>query len=89
MFKKFSISKWNHWNNVKMILKHNAKEKKMDTEKRENELMKEDTYKYDNPRDLLKFIMDVATTNIDLTDNEKWKNEWRFVAVTIDEFLNG
>ena len=89
MFKKFSIRKWNHWNNVKMILKHNAKEKKMDTEKREKELIKEDTYKYDNSRDLLKFIMDVATTNIDLTDSEKWKSEWRFIVVEIDEFLNG
>ena len=49
----------------------------------------QDTYKYDNSRDLLRFIMDVATTNIKLTDNEKWKNEWRFVAVEIDEFLNG
>ena len=64
-------------------------EDEMNTEKREKDLIKEDIYKYDNSRDLLKFIMDVATTNIDLTDNEKWQNEWRFVAVEIDEFLNG
>ena len=60
-----------------------------ETEKREKELMRENAYKYDNPRDLLKFIMDVATTNIELTDSEKWKNEWRFIVVEIDEFLNG
>ena len=46
-------------------------------------------YKYDNARDLLKFIMDVSNTNVELTDNEKWKYEWRFIAVEIDEFLNG
>jgi hypothetical protein len=46
MFKKFSIRKWNHWNNVKMVLKHNAKEKKMDTKKRENELMEEEKRYY-------------------------------------------
>ena len=46
-------------------------------------------FKYDNPRDLLRFIMDVATTNIELTDNKKWKNEWRFIVCEIDEFLNG
>ena len=64
-------------------------EDEMNTEKREKDLIKEDTYKYDNSRDLLKFIMDVATTNIDLTDSEKWKSEWRFIVVEIDEFLNG
>ena len=64
-------------------------EDEMNTEKREKDLIKEDIYKYDNSRDLLKFIMDVSTTNIDLTDNEKWQNEGRFVAVEIDEFLNG
>ena len=46
-------------------------------------------FKYDNARDLLKFIMDIATTNIKLTDSEKWKNEWRFIVCEIDEFLNG
>ena len=46
-------------------------------------------YKYDNARDLLKFIMDVSNTNVKLTDDEKWKYEWRFIAVEIDEFLNG
>ena len=48
-----------------------------------------DLYKYDNSRDFLRFIMDVATTNIKLSDSEKWKNEWTFIAVEIDEFLNG
>ena len=46
-------------------------------------------FKYDNARDLLRFIMDVAKTNIKLTDSEKWKNEWRFISIEIDEFLNG
>ena len=46
-------------------------------------------YKYDNSRDLLKFIMDVSNANIELTDDERWKYEWRFIAVEIDEFLNG
>ena len=64
-------------------------EDETETEKREKELMRENVYKYDNSRDLLKFIMDVATTNIDLTDSEKWKNEWRFIVCEIDEFLNG
>ena len=64
-------------------------EDEMNTEKREKDLIKEDIYKYDNSRDLLKFIMDVATTNIALTDNKKWKNEWRFIVIEIDEFLNG
>ena len=59
-----------------------------DTKKKRNRIMS-DLYKYDNSRDLLRFIMDVATTNIKLTDNEKWKNEWRFIVVEIDEFLNG
>ena len=46
-------------------------------------------YKYENPRDLLRFIMEVATINIALTDDKKWKNEWRFIVIEIDEFLNG
>ena len=46
-------------------------------------------YSYDNSRDLLRFIMDVATANSKISDSEKWKNEWRFITVEIDEFLNG
>ena len=46
-------------------------------------------FKYENPRDLLRLIMDIATTNIKLTDSEKWKREWTFIAIEIDEFLNG
>ena len=45
-------------------------------------------FKYDNARDLLKFIMDVSNTNAKLTDDEDWKYEWTFIAIEIDEFLN-
>ena len=48
-----------------------------------------DLYKYDNPRDLLRFIQDVAETNSKISENEKWKNEWRFIMTEINEFLNG
>ena len=30
-------------------------------------------FKYDNARDLLRFIMNVSNTNVELTDDEKWK----------------
>ena len=45
--------------------------------------------KYENERDLLRYIMDISTTNSKLTDNKKWKREWRYIAIEIDEFLNG
>ena len=57
--------------------------------KRRKKMNNSTEYKYDNARDLLKFIMDVSNTNVKLTDDEKWKYEWRFIAVEIDEFLNG
>ena len=46
---------------------------------------------YDNSRDLLRFIMDVATTNskADYNDDKVWRNEFQFIAIEIDEFLNG
>tara|TARA_Y100000401_G_scaffold97476_1_gene84817 strand:- start:562 stop:723 length:162 start_codon:yes stop_codon:yes gene_type:complete len=48
-------------------------------------------YSYDNPRDLLRFIMDVATTNskADYNDDKIWKSEFQFIVTEIDEFLNG
>jgi len=49
----------------------------------------DNNFKYDNPRDLLRFIQDVAETNAKISESEKWKNEWRFVMIQIDEFLNG
>lgn len=49
----------------------------------------DDLYKYENPRDLLRFIMDVAETNSKISETNKWKNEWKFVVIEIDEFLNG
>ena len=58
-------------------------------QKRRKKMNNSTEYKYDNARDLLKFIMDVSNTNVKLTDDEKWKYEWRFIAVEIDEFLNG
>lgn len=48
-------------------------------------------YSYDNSRDLLKFIMDVAITNskADYNNDKIWKSEFQFVATEIDKFLNG
>ena len=47
-------------------------------------------YSYDNSRDLLRFIMDVATTNskADYNDDKVWKKEFQFIVTEIDEFLN-
>ena len=48
-------------------------------------------YSYDNPRDLLRFLMDVALTNskADYNDDKVWKSEFQFIVTEIDEFLNG
>ena len=48
-------------------------------------------YNYESPRDLLRFIMDVAITNskADYADDKVWKNEFQFIVTEIDEFLNG
>ena len=48
-------------------------------------------YNYESPRDLLRFIMDVATTNskADYNDDKVWRNEFQFIVTEIDEFLNG
>ena len=43
----------------------------------------DNNFKYDNPRDLLRFIQDVAETNAKISESEKWKNEWRFVMIQI------
>ena len=51
----------------------------------------EDTKQYENDRDLLNFIMDIATTNskADYNDDKVWKKEFQFIVTEIDEFLNG
>ena len=48
-------------------------------------------YEYENPRDLLRFIMDVSLTNskADYNDDKVWKKEFQFIVTEIDEFLNG
>ena len=47
-------------------------------------------YSYDNSRDLLKFLKDVAIVNskADYDDNEIWKSEFQFIVTEIDNFLN-
>ena len=45
-------------------------------------------FKYDNPRDLLRFIRDVSKTSSNISENDKWKNEWIFIMNEIDDFLN-
>ena len=48
-------------------------------------------YSYDNSRDLLRFLMDVAKTNskADYNDDKVWKSEFQFIVTEIDKFLNG
>ena len=49
-----------------------------------------DLYSYDSPRDLLRFMRDVAETNskADYNDDKVWQNEFKFVMTEIDKFLN-
>ena len=54
-----------------------------------NKENKGEKMKYENERYLLRYIMDISTTNSKLTDNKKWKREWRYITIEIDEFLNG
>ena len=48
-------------------------------------------YQYDNARDLLSFIMDIATTNskANWSSDKEWRKEFQFIVTEIDEFLNG
>ena len=48
-------------------------------------------YSYDSPRDLLRFLRDVALTNskADYNDDKVWREEFKFIVKVIDEFLNG
>ena len=54
-------------------------------------VMSDYDYSYDNPRDLLRFIMDVSLTNskADYNDDKIWKSEFQFIVTEIDEFLKG
>jgi hypothetical protein len=45
--------------------------------------------KYENEIDLLNYIRDIAETNYKISENKKWKNEWSFIMIEIDEFING
>jgi len=45
-------------------------------------------FKYDNARDLLRFIRDIAKTNSNISESDKWKNEWKFLMNQVNEFLN-
>ena len=65
------------------------KEEKIDMVGLANDLLGGKEKKYDNSRDLLRFIMDIAQTNSDISETDKWKNEWKFIVIEIDEFLNG
>ena len=47
--------------------------------------------KYDNPRDLLRFIMEVATASSKANwgNDKDWQQDFQFIVTEIDEFLNG
>ena len=47
--------------------------------------------KYDNPRDLLRFIMEVATASSKANwgNDKDWQRDFQFIVTEIDEFLNG
>ena len=49
------------------------------------------SYKYENSRDLLRFLSDVCKTNINIDWNEKEdkaNKEFEFIYFTINNFLN-